>query len=34
VILLEMKMGALFTIAGGALAFAVAAVLGVGRFSR
>jgi NhaA family Na+:H+ antiporter len=34
VILLEMKMGALVTIAGGALAFAVAAVLRVGRFSR
>ena len=34
VLLLEMKMGALVTIAGGALAFAVAGLLGVGRFSR
>jgi Na+:H+ antiporter, NhaA family len=33
-ILLEMKAGALVTIAGGALAFAVAIVLGVGRFAR
>jgi NhaA family Na+:H+ antiporter len=34
VLLLEMKMGALVTIAGGALAFAVARLLGVGRFAR
>jgi len=33
-LLLEMKMGALITIAGGGLAFAVARVLGVGRFAR
>jgi NhaA family Na+:H+ antiporter len=33
-ILLEMKMGALVTIAGGALAFAAARLLRVGRFSR
>jgi hypothetical protein len=32
--LLEMKMGALITIAGGGLAFAVARLLGVGRFAR
>ena len=34
VLLLELKMGALVTIAGGGLAFAVARVLGVGRFAR
>jgi NhaA family Na+:H+ antiporter len=33
-LLLEMKMGALITIAGGGLAFAVARVLTVGRFAR
>jgi len=33
-ILLEMKMGALVTIAGGGLAFAAARVLRVGRFAR
>jgi NhaA family Na+:H+ antiporter len=33
-VLLEMKMGALLTIAGGALAFALAGVLRVGRFAR
>ena len=33
-VLLEMKMGALITIAGGALAFAAARVLRVGRFAR
>ena len=33
-ILLEMKMGALITIAGGGLAFTSARVLGVGRFAR
>ena len=33
-LLLEMKMGALITIAGGGLAFAVARLLGVGRFAR
>jgi NhaA family Na+:H+ antiporter len=33
-LLLELKMGALITIAGGALAFAAALVLGVGRFAR
>jgi NhaA family Na+:H+ antiporter len=33
-LLLEMKMGALITIAGGGLAFAVARVLAVGRFAR
>jgi Na+/H+ antiporter NhaA len=33
-ILLEMKMGALITIAGGGLAFAVARLLRVGRFAR
>ena len=33
-LLLEMKMGALVTIAGGALAFAVALLLRVGRFAR
>jgi NhaA family Na+:H+ antiporter len=32
-LLLEMKMGALITIAGGALAFVVARLLGVGRFA-
>ena len=32
--LLEMKMGALVTLAGGALAFVVALLLGVGRFAR
>jgi NhaA family Na+:H+ antiporter len=34
VILLELKMGALVTVAGAALAFAAAAALRVGRFSR
>jgi Na+:H+ antiporter, NhaA family len=34
VLLLEMKMGALVTIAGGGLAFAVARLLRVGRFAR
>jgi Na+:H+ antiporter, NhaA family len=34
VLLLEMKMGALVTIAGGGLAFAVARLLSVGRFAR
>jgi NhaA family Na+:H+ antiporter len=34
ILLLELKMGALVTIAGGALAFAVAFVLRVGRFAR
>ena len=34
VLLLELKMGALVTIAGGGLAFAVARLLGVGRFAR
>jgi hypothetical protein len=33
-LLLEMKMGALVTIAGGALAFAAARLLSVGRFAR
>jgi NhaA family Na+:H+ antiporter len=33
-LLLELKMGALVTLAGGALAFAVARVLKVGRFAR
>ena len=33
-LLLEMKMGALITIAGGGLAFAVAWLLRVGRFAR
>jgi Na+/H+ antiporter NhaA len=33
-LLLEMKMGALVTIAGGALAFIVARLLKVGRFAR
>ena len=33
-LLLEMKMGALITVAGGGLAFAVARVLRVGRFAR
>ena len=33
-VLLEMKMGALLTIAGGALAFVMALVLRVGRFAR
>jgi NhaA family Na+:H+ antiporter len=33
-LLLEMKMGALITIAGGGLAFAVARLLRVGRFAR
>jgi hypothetical protein len=33
-VLLEMKMGALITIAGGALAFAVARLLRIGRFAR
>ena len=33
-LLLEMKMGALMTIAGGGLAFAVARLLRVGRFAR
>jgi NhaA family Na+:H+ antiporter len=33
-ILLELKMGALITIAGGALAFAVARLLRVGRYAR
>jgi NhaA family Na+:H+ antiporter len=33
-VLLEMKMGALVTIAGGGLAFAVARLLRVGRFAR
>ena len=33
VLLLELKMGALLTIAGGGLAFAVARVLRVGRFA-
>jgi NhaA family Na+:H+ antiporter len=33
-LLLELKMGALVTIAGGALAFAAARVLRVGRFAR
>ena len=33
-LLLEMKMGALITIAGGGLAFAVARLLNVGRFAR
>jgi NhaA family Na+:H+ antiporter len=33
-VLLEMKMGALVTVAGGALAFAMARLLRVGRFSR
>jgi hypothetical protein len=34
ILLLELKMGALVTIAGGGLAFAVAFGLGVGRFGR
>ena len=34
ILLLELKMGALVTIAGGALAFAAARLLGVGRFAR
>lgn len=34
ILLLELKMGALVTIAGGALAFAVARLLRVGRFAR
>jgi NhaA family Na+:H+ antiporter len=34
VLLLEMKMGALVTIAGGGLAFVVARLLRVGRFAR
>src|SRR3977135_3764047 len=34
VLLLEMKMGALVTIAGGGLAFAAARLLRVGRFAR
>jgi NhaA family Na+:H+ antiporter len=33
-LLLEMKMGALITVAGGGLAFAVARLLRVGRFAR
>ena len=33
-LLLEMKMGALVTVAGSALAFVVARVLRVGRFAR
>jgi NhaA family Na+:H+ antiporter len=33
-LLLEMKMGALVTVAGGGLAFAVARLLRVGRFAR
>jgi hypothetical protein len=33
-LLLEMKMGALITITGGGLAFAVARLLSVGRFAR
>jgi hypothetical protein len=32
--LLQMKMGALVTIAGGGLAFAAARLLRVGRFAR
>jgi len=34
VLLLQLKMGALVTIAGSGLAFAVAWLLGVGRFAR